>query len=134
IEANRVVGARDVIVDRGRNQHHGHSAFARKGAGGAKTAVTTDNDQPIDSSIGEVFGGARPRSLHRELRRARGLENRAAALDYVRDCTVGERLEIPVNQTLETALDTYHLEARATSRADNRARRGVHPGRVAASS
>src|SRR5260370_41696880 len=94
----------------------------RKARAGANPAATADDDQPIDSSIGEVFGGARPRSLHRELRRARGLENCAAALDYVRDCTVGERLEIPVNQTLETALDTHHLQPRATRRAHNPAR------------
>lgn len=76
VEADGVVGAGDVVVDRGGNRHGAHSGLAAEYHRALKRALTADYDQRFGAVPLEVCGGERAAVGAAELRDESNLTSR----------------------------------------------------------
>src|SRR5690606_4217199 len=131
VEADRDVGAEDVVVDGAGDADDGHAVLLRQGQRPAEAAVAADHDQALDAAAPQHGGGLRPARRVEELLGARRAEDRAAALDDVRDVPGVQLDDVVLDEALVPAVDARDAGAVVDRRADDGADGGVHAGRVA---
>src|SRR5271156_6832410 len=132
IEADRVVGAGDVVVDRRGDDENRDAGLGGKNCRPGHRAFAAYYYQRLDQMTPQVAGREAARGLRAEFRRTRGFQEGAAALDHVGDGAAVERLGEGADKALIAAPEAYHLDSGDRRAADHGADRCVHPRRVAA--
>ena len=132
VEADREVGAVDVVVDRSRHAGDRDAVLGGEEGRAVERPFAADDDQRLDAGAAQHGRGACPAPGLVELRRARGAEDRATALDDVGDPGAREGEELAHEQPGIAAPDAHHLQRAAEGVAHHRADRRVHARRVAA--
>src|SRR5579862_2680801 len=132
VEADRVVGAGDVVVDRGRDDEDRNAGLAAEERRTDHRAFAADYYQRLDLMTPQVAGREAARGGRTELGRSRSLEESAAALNHVGDGASAERLGKIADEALVAAPEADDLDSCHRRATDHRAYRGVHPGRIAA--
>src|SRR5260370_19815127 len=85
VEADRVVGAGDIVVDRRRDYEDGNASLVAEGRRADHRALATDDDQRFDLVPLQIARCQTARGRSAELRRARGFQEVAATLDHIGD-------------------------------------------------
>ena len=111
IEAERVVGAREVVVDRLRDTHDGEAVLAMQAGGHAERVLAADRDQRVEAFGREMREDGVDATVDLEGIRAAGAENRAAAGEEARDLAPSERLEDAVHEATPPLAHGDHLMA-----------------------
>lgn len=93
VEADRLIGAEDIVVDGASSD--GHPALVLEGKGSAKAPITADHDKPVDSIRAHAVGGGGADQGIEELRATRSTDDRAATLDDVPHSPVVQFGELP---------------------------------------
>ena len=132
VEAEGVVGAREVVVDRLRDADDGEVVLGVQPRRDAERVLAADRDERVEALALEALEHGVDAAVELVRVRARGAEDRAAARQQARDLAAAERLEDPVDEPAPALAHADHLvparERPPRDRADDR----VQPGAVAA--
>ena len=131
VKADAVMRAGNIIVDRRGQADHGDAVFGERQRA-AERSVAADGDDTVQSKqLAGVHGLLLSLGRH-EFLAARGVEDRAAAVDDVRDALFVQTHDVAVDESVPAAPDADHLDAEMKRRAHDAADRRIHAGRVAA--
>ena len=131
IEADGIVRADDVVVDRAGNADDGH-AEAGQILRAAERTVAADGDDAVESEQLAGVGGLLLPLLRAEFLAAGGIEHSPAAVDDAAHAPGIERQNIAVNQSVPAAADADALDPETGGGARHGADGRVHAGGVAA--
>src|SRR5260370_16511033 len=112
IEADRIVGAGNIVVYRGRYDEHRNAGLVAEDLRPAHRTLASDDDQCLDLVAFQVAGGEATGGGRAKFRRARGLQESAAALNDVGDGAAAQRLGKIADKALVTAPEADHLDSR----------------------
>ena len=131
IEADRIIRAADVVVDRRRDADR-RNAEAGQLQRAAERAVAADCDDAAEPE--HPAGGDRLLAalFRHEVFAARGKQDRTAAGQRMAHVSGGKTNEVPRNQSLPAAPNADTLDAVGARRTNDRTNRGIHAGCVAA--
>ena len=108
VEAKRVVGAGEVVVDRLRDSDDRKVVLAVKSRGNAERVLAPDRHESVEAGLGEVAkDGLDPPSTLYGL--VRVVPRRAAARQDARDLATAERREDPFGQAFPAVTHPHHL-------------------------
>src|SRR5215207_1530251 len=133
VEAEGVVGGREVVVDRLGNAHHVDAALEEL-RGGPQSVLAADRDQAVDSVVLQVLGDPLRTAILFERIGPRGAEDRPAARQDAADLGDAELPAVPLERSppavpVADELVAILLHSLPHDRSDH----GVQPRAVAAS-
>ena len=134
IEADGVVGAGDVVVDRRRDDEDRDAGLVAEDRRAGHRALAADDDERLDLMTFQIAGRQSARGRGVELGRARSFQKGSTALNHIGDGAAAERLREIANQALVAAPEADHLDLVHRGAANHRTNRGVHARSVAAGS
>ncbi|MNN48600.1 hypothetical protein D3C81_1630890 [compost metagenome] len=129
IKANGIVRERNVIID-GTRQSHGVNAQLAELVGSFVRTVTAANYQPVDTHLVQDIRTLLLAFGCQKLQTAGRLQNGASALDDITDTAQIHRENIAVQQSLVSALDSEHFNAKVDCTAHYCANCGIHALRI----
>ena len=128
VEAERLVGRREVVVDRLRNADDGQAVLAVEPRCDAERVLAADRDQPVEL-LERVLHGF-DAALLAERVRAAGAQDRAAAREDARDGLEVERAEEAVDHAAPAAQHADRLGAAVDQAPRRRPDDGIQSGAV----
>src|SRR5579862_3034806 len=131
VDADRNIGAVDVVVDGCRDADHRETELLQRRRA-AHGAVAADRDQRFYALRLESAQGLLLHLDPGEFRKARRLQDGAAALDDAADVARAEFRDLPSREALVSAPDPEGAHAQRERGAHHRAHRGIHSRRIAA--
>ena len=132
IETERIVGVFKVVVDGAGDADRRDAELLAEALGAAERTVAADNDQTFDAVVVERLDRLLLPLDRVHFDAAGRTEDRAAALDDVRNAAHLHRLHFGVDQACLALLDAIDLHAEILCRTDDRTDACVHAGCVAA--
>ena len=111
VEAERVVGRREVVVDRLGHADDRERVLLEEPRGDAERVLAADGDERVEPLRCEVLEHALDAVLELVRVRPRRAEDRAAARQDPRDRAVVERLELALDEPAPALADADHLVA-----------------------
>ena len=132
VEAERVVGAVEVVVDRLRDADHREAVLRVQAGGDAERVLAADRDERVQPFALEVLEHVLDAAVDLERVRARGAEDRAAARQDPGDVAALERLDDPLDEPAPALAHGGDLPAAVERPPGDGADDGVQPGAVAA--
>ena len=134
VEAERVIGCAEVVVDRLRHADHVHAEFGELRRH-AERVLATDRDERVDAQIGEVRLDLLDAAVDLERVRPGRAEDRAATRQDAPDFGDVERLRHTFERPAPTVAETDELvPVDLDALADDRANDRVQAGAVSATS
>lgn len=132
IEAERVIGIFEVVVDRAGNADRGNAVLVAEAFRPLERTVAADDDKPLDAVLVQrVYRLLLPfDSVHFDA--ARRPKHGAAALHDIGNTAHFHRNHIVRNQPGITLPDSIDLHSEILCRTHNRTDTGIHAGRIAA--
>ena len=131
IITDRIVAAGDIVIDGAGDADTGYAA-QRKVACAAERTVAADDDDPLHIDLFADVDGFLHTFFGFEFGAARGIQDRAAAVDDIGDTSQIHFVHIAVHQPVVAAANAHHAETVFTAGAHHCADRSIHARRVAA--
>ena len=132
VEAERVVGAGEVVVDRLRDADDRELALVVEARRDAERVLAADRDERVELAVGEVLYDALDGALELERVRAARADDRPAARQDPRDLRRAELLEDRLDEAAPALAHRDHVPAGRIGPAHDRADDRVEAGAVAA--
>ena len=133
IEAEGVVGRREVVVDRLRHSHDRELVLRVEPGGDAERVLAADRHQRVEALGAEVLEDALDAAVEAERVRPRRADDRPAARQEPRDLARPERRKEPVDEPAPALEDADHLVPARERPPRDRANDGVQAGTISAS-
>ncbi len=132
IEAERIIGIFEIVIDRSRDSDRRNSEFLCKTLRSAERTVSADDDKPFDPMLFKCCNGL-PLSLFRKhFKTSRCSQLCAAALNDIGYAPHFHLRHRVVNQSRISAFDSENLDSIINRGTHDRTDRRIHTGRVAA--
>ena len=124
------VGAVEVVVDRAGKADDGEVKLVGKNACAGERTVAADDHEGVYLVAAQVVEGELASLGSLKLVTARGLQNRAASVDDVRDVLGFEFDDFVGDEAFVASVDAFDFQAVENGRTGDGADCGVHAGRV----
>ena len=132
VEAERVIGSREVVVDRLRHADDRNGVLAVEPCRDAEGVLAADRDERVQSAVAEVPQHRLGAALELERIRPARPDDRPAARQDPGDLTRPEVAVVPLDEAAPALEDGDAVPSRGVGRADDRSDDGVETGAVPA--